>query len=178
LTWGAMGWTALTIAGATPMKYLYPEAILGVSVVVASNVGLLLVATRRVRDPRFAGEYRGSVRFPVDLEATVGDHPARIVDISLTGARVVVPGIDPASLVLSGDAMTLRITAANLELRTMVVRAGDSPDRGTIAALEFLRRGADHQRSVVQRLALLLFHAKSDPAAAEPVPQSDKRQVS
>jgi len=179
LTWGAMGWAALTIAGATPMEYLSPEAILGVSVVVAGNVGLLLVATRRVRDPRFAGEYRASVRFPVDLEATVGDHPARIVDISLTGARVVVPGIDPASLVLSGDAMTLRITAANLELRTMVVRAGDSPDRGTIAGLEFLRRGADHQRSEVQRLALLLFHAKSDPAPAEElVPQSDKRQVS
>ncbi len=178
LTWGAMGWAALTIAGATPMEYLYPGAILGVSVVVASNVGLLLVATRRVRDPRFAGEYRGSVRFPVDLEATVGDHPARIVDISLSGARVVVPGIDPASLVLSGDAMTLRITAANLELRTMVVRAGDSPDRGTVAALEFLRRGADHQRAAVQRLALLLFHAKSDSAPVELAPPADKRQVS
>jgi len=90
----------------------------------------------------------------------------------------VVPGIDPASLVLSGDTMTLRIAAANLELRTIVSRAADAPDGGTVVGLKFLRRGADHQRSVVQRLALLLFHAKSDQAPAELAAQSDKRQAS
>ena len=172
MTWGAMGWAALTIAGMTPMEYRYPEAILGVSVVLAGNVGLLLAATRRVRDPRFAGELRASVRFPVDLEATVGDHAARIVDLSLTGARVLVPHELTSTEV--GAMRTLRIALANLELRTTVVWIREAPEGGTAIGLEFL----PEQRTVVQRLALLLFHAKTDQVSQELVPRSTEKRAS
>ncbi|MEE9205604.1 MAG: glycosyltransferase [Acidimicrobiia bacterium] len=173
LTWAAMGWAALTIAGVTPMEYRYPGAILGVSVVLAGNVGLLLAATRRVRDPRFAGELRGSVRFPVDLEARVGDHQARIVDLSLTGARVLIPGLDPDSTGVAAR-MPFRIITANLEFGTKVIWTRDAPEGGTDVGLQFL----PEQHSVVQRLALLLFHAKTDQPSEESNPRSEKRQAS
>lgn len=173
LTWGAMTWAALTIAGVTPMEYRYPEAILGVSVVLAGNVVLLLVATRRVRDPRFAGELRASVRFPVDLEATVAGHPARIVDISLTGARVAVSGLDLAPPEAAAE-MSLRIDSANLELRTSVIWVDEGAEDGTVVGLHFLLG----QRSVVQRLALLLFHARTDQAPEELGRRSEDRRAS
>jgi len=173
LTWGAMGWAALTIAGMTPMEYRYPGAILGVSVVLAANVGLLLAATRRVRDPRFAGELRASVRFPVDLEAMVDDHRGRIADLSLTGARVTIPEFDSASTEV-GAPTTLRVTSANLELRTTVVWMREASEGGTVVGLDFL----PEQRGVVQRLALLLFHANTDQPSEELAPPSAKRQAS
>ncbi len=173
LTWAAMGWAALTIAGMTPMDYRYPEAILGISVVVAANVVLLLVATRRVRDPRFAGELRASVRFPVDLEATVGVHPARVVDLSLTGARILVAESDLTPFEV-GATMILRIISANLDLGTTVVRVHEAPEGGTGVGLQF-QQG---QRSAVQRLALLLFHAKTDQAPEKSVPRSAEKQAS
>ncbi|MEE8497489.1 MAG: glycosyltransferase family 2 protein [Acidimicrobiia bacterium] len=173
LTWAAMAWAALTIAGMTPMEYRYPGAMLGVSVVLAGNVGLLLAATRRVRDPKFAGELRASVRFPVDLEATVGGHAARVVDISLTGARVLVPELDLSSAEV-GAAMTLRITSANLDLGTSVIRVYEAPEGSTVVGLEFL----PEQRAVVQRLALLLFHAKTDQASEKLDPPSAESQAS
>ncbi len=69
---------------------------------------------------------------------------------------------------------TFRIVLANLELRTTVVWIREAPEGGTAIGLEFL----PEQRSVVQRLALLLFHAKTDQVSQELLPRSPEERAS
>ncbi|MGH9153316.1 MAG: glycosyltransferase, partial [Acidimicrobiales bacterium] len=81
----------LTVAGLTPIDYEVRWAAYGAAGWLVVNTGLLAAAIARIRAGRFAGERRASVRFDVDLPGSLAGAPCRVRDLSLTGARVVVP---------------------------------------------------------------------------------------
>lgn len=89
-------WFAATSAGLTPMTYSVPWAANGSAVWLAFNSVLLAAAVRRIRQERYGSERRSAVRFPVQGYALVGGAPARLLDASLTGFRVVTAAAVPA----------------------------------------------------------------------------------
>lgn len=148
----AMAWFGLTISGIGPVEYVYPGAMIGTAMFLALNIVLLILAARRIVDPRFAGERRASVRFPVDMAGILDGRIARIVDLSLTGARLRigdVPGVEATI----GPTVDLRITFGEIDLKVRVVNVYRSED-GTLD-LGVVFRGGQWQE--VRRLALILF---------------------
>jgi cellulose synthase (UDP-forming) len=149
LSVGAAAWFALTLLEVTPIRYAVPWAAYATFGWLIVNVGLLVRAIVRVRDLRYAGERRASVRFATEFLGTLETEPCAVLDVSLTGARVAVftAPVDPdASLVVSlpdGDVL-LRATIRSTR-----------PDRTgrTIVGLEFL----PDQHLARARVALALF---------------------
>ncbi|MGH9282164.1 MAG: PilZ domain-containing protein, partial [Acidimicrobiales bacterium] len=98
---------------------------------------------------------RASVRFDVDLAGTLDGRPCRVLDLSLTGARVVLPGTPWAGsydgeLVVDGIDVHLRATARSGRVR---------PDGTILVGLRF-EPGQDEEQA---RLALALFNAEQVP---------------
>jgi len=154
----ALIWAVLTLSGLTSMTYANPGAMIGAAVFLAANVALITVAVRRIRDERFAGERRASVRFPVSLRATVDGRPAQVVDLSLTGAKVELPG---SSLHEFGPptGVDLHIAAADTTLRAAPVAVRLRSDgTGLILGLQFV----PGQRAAVRSLTRLLFHGAAE----------------
>ena len=146
-------WFGVIMAGWVPVRYAFPGAMIGTAAFLAMNLIFLISATRRIIDPRFAGERRASVRFPVDMAGIFDGRIARIVDMSLTGARIRVgdvPGI--ASSV--GPTVELRVTFGEIDLRVRVVNVYPS-EHGTLDLGVLFRSG---QWQEVRKLALILFH--------------------
>ena len=81
-----------TRLGETPTRYLIPWAAYAAFGWLLFNVGLVMLAVRRVRNLRFAPERRASVRWETDLVGDIGIQSCRFVDLSLTGARITVEG--------------------------------------------------------------------------------------
>ena len=151
----AAAWFGLTAAGLTPVTYAEPWAAYGAAGWLAVNGVLLWLAIHRIRAERFSGERRASVRFDVDLAGTLAGRPCRVRDLSLTGARVVLPRASGASgydgeLVVEGIDARLRATA----------RTGRVLGDGTVlVGLRF----DDDQDEEQARLALALFNAEQVP---------------
>ncbi|MGH9178596.1 MAG: glycosyltransferase [Acidimicrobiales bacterium] len=151
----AAAWFGLTAAGLTPVTYGEPWAAYGAAGWLVVNGGLLWLAIRRIRAERFSGERRASVRFDVDLAGTLAGRPCRVLDLSLTGARVVLPRAPGSSgydgeLVVEGIDARLRATARTGRLLgdgTVLVGLRFEPDQGEDQA----------------RLALALFNAEQLP---------------
>jgi hypothetical protein len=153
-------WFALTLAGLTPTRYTVPWAAYATSGWLVLNVCLLVAAIGRVRDLRFAGERRASVRFATTLDGTLDGTACAILDLSLTGARVASS------------------SATDLERHELVVEAGDQrialgatirstrphPAGPTVVGLEFL----PDQNQARAALALALFHTTVVPATVLP----------
>ena len=111
----ALLWFALTLAGLVPFTYEHPGTAIGVAVFLVANAGMLLASARRIRAPQFAAERRGGARLPVLLVGEIHGQSCEILDLSLTGTRVRLPGsIEdlPRSLMptvaLSGHDIALR----------------------------------------------------------------------
>lgn len=92
LSFVAGAWYALTLLGVTPTHYHVPWAVHASFGWMLLNVGLLWLAIRRVRSPLYAAERRSSVRFATDLTARLDGTDAIVRDVSLTGARIELPG--------------------------------------------------------------------------------------
>jgi hypothetical protein len=88
----AGAWYALTLLGVTPVSYAVPWAVHASFGWMLLNVALLWLAIRRVRSPLYAAERRSSVRFATDLPARLDGSAAIVRDVSLTGARLELPG--------------------------------------------------------------------------------------
>jgi cellulose synthase (UDP-forming) len=167
----AVAWFGLTIMGATFTHYAVPWAAYGAFGWLVLNVFLLVSAIGRVRDLRFAGERRASVRFETRFAGGFDGASCQILDLSLTGARVSVESVsemDSHHLVVEADGRNLAIEA------TIRSRRPDAVGR-TILGLEFL----PDQNLARAALALALFQTTvipgriGAPVGNDRVPQRD-----
>ena len=129
------------------------------------NVGLIWLAIRRVRSPRYAAERRSSVRFATRLNARLDGIDGTVRDVSLTGARVELPV--PAA-VAEHARLTVEVRGGVPIEFTGSSRSTWTDDRGrTMVGFEF----DDGQHAARAQLALALFAVdeKADqPAAVRP----------
>ena len=152
----AAGWYLLTVTGHTPLVYRVPWAAHASAIWLAINGGVLGLAVYRISQSRYAAERRSSVRFDTRLQGRVNGEPCRIDDLSLTGAKVVLPGrqfvLPNATLEIDLGDWTLTLDA---QVRMMFSNAerDESYCGLEFAAGQFVRRSA---------LALALFNAQTD----------------
>lgn len=161
-------WFGLSLAGNTPLEYRQPWAAYGAAFWLAINAGFVVVAMRRVRSERFAGERRASVRFDVDMPCGLSGHAGQLHDISLTGARLSLPA-GLAGFSENGASMAARrltivfgesgTGGASLDLQAVVRSMRPVAEGRMMAGLEF-SPGQDDTRA---RLALALFNAQLVP---------------
>jgi cellulose synthase (UDP-forming) len=76
----------LTLLGVVPIDYRYGWAGAGAFGWLIVNAVLVLLAIRRVRSLRFAGERRSAVRFAIDAVGWVDAAPVTVQDLSVGGA--------------------------------------------------------------------------------------------
>lgn len=146
-------WLMLTALGLTPTVYVEPGAAIGAGLFAAVNLGLLLAAIARIRAARFAGDRRASVRFDVRVPATLGGRRCTVLDLSLTGARAVVPA--PLAPPARRTRLELHVDGEELAFDVDLRRGWLLRDGSTMVGVEF----APGQQAEVQRLALALFGA-------------------
>ena len=109
---------------------------------------------------RFAPERRASVRFEAGYAGTLDARPAEVLDLSLTGARLVVgpgPGV-PAEVTA-----TIEVANESVQLRAAVRSVRRDPDGRLEVGIEF----ADGQDPERARLALALFRTHVVPAGED-----------
>ena len=155
----AVAWFALTLLGSTFTRYEVPWAAYGAFGWLIIDTFLLISAIGRVRNLRYAGERRASVRFETTVAGSLDGAPCRVLDLSLTGARIAVEGLsemDVHKLVVQLDGRELAIEAT---VRSQ--RAGEAGR--TFLGLEF----APDQNLARARLALALFQTTIVPARAD-----------
>ncbi len=99
-------WFGLTVLGWTPTAYIELPAAVGALGFNSLNIGLLVIAMRRVRAVQFAGERRWSVRLPVRLPATLDGVACSVHDLSVTGALIE---LDAIALTTLGEIHALAI---------------------------------------------------------------------
>ncbi len=93
LTWFVV---TLQLAGVVPMRVDRASlALLGLGWVLVNSMFLLL-AIDRIRRGQFGGERRGGLRVDHQLPAAVGPVRARTLDVSLSGASLLIRGQAPA----------------------------------------------------------------------------------
>ena len=155
-----VAWFALTVMGATPTRYEIPWAAYGALGWLVVNVLLLLGAIRRIRSARYAAERRASYRFETVLSGRLDGAPARILDVSLTGARVAVEDVSGASV----HFLVVELESGPTVLEADVRSTRSAETGGTIVGLEF-RPG---QHAARARLALGLFNVDVVPDVGEP----------
>ncbi len=147
----AGAWFALSLMGETPTHYAVPWAAGATFAWLVVNVTLLLASIRRVRALRFAGERRSSFRFDTAFAGRFAGEPCAILDLSLTGARIVVDqAVDTEArhLVIALDGGDVVLDAAIRSQRPTI-------DGRTTVGLEF----TPGQHIARARLALGLFQA-------------------
>jgi len=167
----SLAWLTAVALGLVRVRYEEPAAVIGAALFVAVNLALLTWAISRIRASRFAGERRASVRFDVRLGGRLSNRRCVVLDVSLTGAQVVVPR--GAASLAKRPKLALEIDGTVLELRCTVRRITPQSDGATMVGLEFdLAR-----RDVIRNLALLLFRADEVGAEATPVARRVRRRT-
>jgi cellulose synthase (UDP-forming) len=99
LTVVAGAWYVATSLGLTPVTYAIPWVAHGAALWLVVNGLFVVLATRRIRQLRFAGNRRSAWRFESTVEVDLvldgeagGTWKARMLDVSTGGARLVVDG--------------------------------------------------------------------------------------
>ena len=159
-------WFAASLLGATPTDYDVPWTAYAAFGWLVFNGILIGLAISRIRHERFAAERRASVRFDVTGTALVDDVPALLLDVSLTGALVMLPKLDPPppvtgaviTLVLHLGAALERFDAVVRSVREPMSSGQDEGQPGYVIGLE-LTPGQDRARA---SLALALFAADAE----------------
>lgn len=152
----ALAWFTATIAGLTPTSYHQMPATLGAVGFLGLNVSLLVLAIRRIRDPRFASDRRAGVRFGVRLFGAVNGAHCEIEDLSTTGAKVLLTSAttfepeDGALGVNLPDGRTLRL---DCQVRRRIDR-----EDGLELGLQFI----EGQRATLGQISLALLHQHED----------------
>jgi len=157
----SVAWFALTLLGLTPSRYEIPWAAYGAFGWLIVNVLLVVAAIRRVRSQRFAAERRASFRFATVLTGRLDGAPVRILDVSLTGARIVAEDVSELDRHLLVVDLQSGETALEAEIRSTQHR----PSGEIVCGLEFV----PGQHAARARLALGLFGVDVVPAEAEAV---------
>jgi len=155
----AAGWYLATLAGLTGVVHARPGVVHAAALWLTFNTALLGAAVTRTLAQRYAGERRASYRFTFDSPAWLDGRPCRVLDVSLTGARVEMHGgaapggvqAAPFELVLGDDAR-----------QTCVMRTREPLDSGRVRlGLQFV----DHDPVGRARLALWAFRNRPGVAA-------------
>ena len=154
----ALGWFVASMAGLTPTVYDEVPAAVGAAGFLTMNLGLLVLAVRRIRDPHYSSERRASVRLGVDLSGQLDAVPCEIEDLSSTGAKVLLAaeagGFEAERGMLSVSLPDGRRVRLASTVRRRIVRAD-----GLELGLEF----AEGQRGRVAEIALaLLAHGQEE----------------
>ncbi len=152
----ALCWFGATMLGSTPLEYEEPWAAVATAGFAWFNLTILVTAAQRIRSARFAGSRRRGERFRLGMGAQLDDHRVELVDVSLTGASVVVPGDPPPEptklrLELDGGVATLAVVERS--------RRSISPDGTVQIGLEF-DQPTSHQLAFLSRT---LFGHDADP---------------
>lgn len=160
----AAAWFALTLLGSTFTNYQVPWAAYASFGWLVLNVFLIVSAIGRVRDLRYAGERRASVRFEAVFSGSFDGAVCQILDLSLTGARVAVRSVSELDshhllVLVDGEEVAIESTVRSQRV--------DSGGR-TVLGLEFLP-GQSLARAA---LALGLFHTTVVPARTDAPPGS------
>lgn len=160
-----LAWFVATLFGLTPVQYGVPWAAIGAALFLSIDLALLLAAIGRIRSSRFAGNRRASTRLPLHGTARLDGQPARLMDLSITGARIVVADDD---LLTDSPRFTLDVVGHRIELDALVRRRGAAVRGERELGLEF----APGQETEIARLAVAVFHgveaAAAVPGAAVP----------
>jgi len=147
----ALIWFGTVVTGHGPVRYAFPEAMIGTAAFLILNVLLLRAALRRITDARYGGERRASVRFPVNMAATLGKSFATLTDLSLTGARLRMITTEAFD---RGEELPLMIVYGRIQLEARVINVY----RGADGVAEIGIRFEPRQWQAMRQLALLLFH--------------------
>lgn len=159
-------WFGATVAGLTFSHYQDLPAVVGSVIFALANFLLVTTAVRRIKQARFRGERRASVRFDVFMRGEVNGKPCVVRDVSLTGTR-----LETLHPLTAGDTVTLSLTHLDqpIEIASIIVRV-DS-DRGfNDVALAFLPL----QSRTVGRLILFLLNSPQAYATTRPSYAADQ----
>jgi cellulose synthase (UDP-forming) len=153
-----LAWFTASLLGLSPVHYGVPWAAIGAAMFIAVNLAFLLAAIGRIRSNRFAGNRRASTRLAVVAPARLDGRAVEIVDLSITGARVIGPRLDPPI----GERPVIAFTVGKtpIELEVIVRRQVDGAG-STELGLEF----EPGQEAELARLVVAVF------GAAEPEPR-------
>ena len=167
----ALAFFTASVFGLSPIHYSVPWAAIGAAFFIAGNLGLLLAAIGRIRSSKFSANRRASTRLPVEVVGRLLGAQCEIRDLSVTGARVIVPApvaADPGSVWLSLDLDGTAIEFSCLLRRQTAVTGG-----GWDLGLEF-EPGQEHE---IARLAVALFHPPVPPHSAGEKKKVDQEPV-
>jgi cellulose synthase (UDP-forming) len=154
---------AAHVVGVVTVSYPDPWVARGAAAWTVLNLLLLVAALRRIRSPRFGAERRAAVRFQLDGDATLGDRLITVADVSLTGARLTLPGTGtghPPPDVRPKHVVGLALTVGpeKFELTVRIQSVWPTGDRWDVG-VEFLDVSVDD----AGRLALALFRTGVTP---------------
>jgi len=169
-----MAWFAASLAGFTPLHYEIPWAAVGAAAFMAMNLGFLLAAIGRIRSSRFAGNRRASVRLPVSLAATLDGREVELIDLSLSGARVVGPPAalpDTVQLATGGANLLFNLHGGHFRLRVAPRRRIERDDGEEELGLEFEAA----QDGEIARLAIAVFQGRVPPELVAAPPTRRRR---
>lgn len=147
----AAAWFGLALTGVLPIAYDVSGASYGAAFWLAVNACFIVATIRRIKSDAFGTERRAGVRFDTELPGYINDIPCTILDLSLSGARIVTPMDsvvdEPALLTIDPLGMMAQLT---VEVR--LSRATDGGRR--VYGLAF----TPQQYRQRGRLALALFN--------------------
>jgi cellulose synthase (UDP-forming) len=155
----ALAFFVATLFGLTPVHYPVPWAAIGAAFFLSVDLALLLAAIGRIRSSRFAGNRRASPRLPLVGAARLDGQPAQLMDLSITGARVVLA--NDAAPVSDEPRLSLRLAGQVVELDVIVRRRSNVARGAHELGLEF----APGQEPVIGRLAVAVFHGVESESA-------------
>ena len=170
-----LAWFAASLFGLSPVAYPVPWAPIGAAFFMSVNLALLLAAIGRIRSSQFAGNRRAGTRLPLHAPARVDGRAARLEDLSLTGARLVIDASHEAER--ARVTLGLDLDGERVELACQVRRRIAAPDDAVELGLEF----DPGQEETVARLAVAVFDARPEHrprsvesgAPSEPVVQGE-----
>lgn len=148
-------WYPATLFGFTPTAYPELPAATGSAGFLVLNFSLLVMAVRRIRNPRFAGNRRASVRFDVRLFGSFNGQRCEIEDLSPTGAQALLVDQSPESVPDEAELDVVLPDGAIARVTCSVKRRIERAD-GLEVGLEFDPR----QRDAAAVLALSLLHPR------------------
>jgi cellulose synthase/poly-beta-1,6-N-acetylglucosamine synthase-like glycosyltransferase len=158
-----MAWFAACLFGLAPVHYAVPWAAIGAAMFIAMNEALLLAAIGRIRSTRFAGNRRAATRLQVHVAGQLAGASMRVLDLSVTGARVEMA--DPAPAEGTATRVSLQLGGDAVELACTVRRRVTASD----GAIELGLALDPGQESAIARLAVGLFHPPVPPTGEQPV---------
>ena len=146
-------WFTATLLGYTPLTYGTPWAAIGAAGFMAMNLALLLAAIGRIRSSRFGGNRRAGTRLPIQVPVRLAGQTGELLDVSVGGARVSLPGwVDEGVGELW---LELFLPSGPIEIRVEVRRTIQTEDRAQIGL-----RFTPGQEAAQAALVVAVFHAE------------------